>query len=101
MGAVECRGQWRQEGHNAPRKSWRGNDERIKKKEKKKKVVKQTILKRIGSYRERVRGEGIFPKGYVRALRSVSARHSLTSARAWIIPERDKHKVQEGVKSTV
>lgn len=29
----------------------------------------------------------IFPKGYVRALLSVSARHSLTSARAWMIPE--------------
>lgn len=30
---------------------------------------------------------------YVRALRSVSARHSLTRARAWMIPkERQKHK---------
>lgn len=33
-----------------------------------------------------VPGGGICPKGYVRALLSVSARHSLTSARAWIIP---------------
>lgn len=41
---------------------------------------------RPGFYRETVRGEGSFPKGYVRALLSVSARHSLTSARAWIIP---------------
>lgn len=32
----------------------------------------------------------IFPKGYVRALLSVSARHSLTSARAWMIPERNR-----------
>lgn len=37
------------------------------------------------------------PKGYVRALLSVSARHSLTSARAWIIPRIDKHKQQEGI----
>lgn len=59
-------------------------------------VEKQTtgILMRRGFYRERVRGEGTFPKGYVRALLSVSARHSLTSARAWIIPEQDKHKVK-------
>lgn len=65
--------------------------------------VKQTtgISMRTGFYRERVRGEGIFPKGYVRALLSVSARHSLTSARAWIIPEQDKHEVQQGVRSTV
>lgn len=46
---------------------------------------------RPGFYRETVRGEGSFPKGYVRALLSVSARHSLTSARAWIIPEQEKH----------
>lgn len=64
-------------------------------------VVKQTIWMRTGLYRKRLRGEGIFPKGYVRALLSVSARHSLTSARAWIIPEQDKHRVQGGVKSTV
>lgn len=64
-------------------------------------VLKQTtgvMMSREASTTERVRGGGIFPKGYVRALLSVSARHSLTSARAWIIPGEDKHKEQEGIK---
>lgn len=41
--------------------------------------------------------EGIFPKGYVRALLSVSARHSLTRARAWIIPGKDQHHQNKSI----
>lgn len=83
IGVVERREQCRQVGHNAPIKSQGGKRQRCE--DKKKKGCKTDNLDE-----DRVpqgRGEGIFPKGYVRALLSVSARHSLTSARAWIIPE--------------
>lgn len=45
-----------------------------------------TMWAGVAGKRVPVPGGGICPKGYVRALLSVSARHSLTSARAWIIP---------------
>lgn len=101
-GVKEFRVQWRQEEHNGAYKKQMRKAQKVggyklrKETEVGGKKKDDGIFMSAGFYRRKTgKDEGIFPQGYVRALLSVSARHSLTSARAWMIPEQEEQKMHK------